>query len=494
MTTLATSRLLLPPPPQLLPILSAAAALSSETLAHKMHPDKLLMHAHGVTSPRLCPTGQLVKATPPPSVSSDSPLQYPPTIADDDELTGDMNDEVASVCDSEDSELSVGQENCDRSNNLISSADSGCVSRPSSANGIGNTRLTDELIDPFAMAALRIPAAVAASSVPIVRPSPTRFQEEFLRKSHIYAEELMKQQMQFMAAARASAFSLRHQSSAASAAAASEQTTENINNFSGIHSHLSAISKMTQMSQMAAQNGGESALSKLTAFGLVAQSASNSSTSSLNQLQQQMQAHLPFMNNNMHEPSLKFSIDNILKADFGRRITDPLNKLGGGGNGGAGGSSRARNSKRVDKSLSSSSATSAKVVSGVGNAVATSSSSSTTGTPIDLTSVCSNAASIAASATSSLISNHCTNSNDSTSTVFSSNYSTPVKSPTSASSATTTAASPSETAGADNSAEACGSGNASTSSGSGSGTGSNGPIVWPAWVYCTRYSDRPSSG
>lgn len=29
------------------------------------------------------------------------------------------------------------------------------------------------------------------------------------------------------------------------------------------------------------------------------------------------------------------------------------------------------------------------------------------------------------------------------------------------------------------------------------GTGaksSGGPMVWPAWVYCTRYSDRPSSG
>ncbi|XP_045457755.1 homeobox protein invected-like [Melitaea cinxia] len=26
------------------------------------------------------------------------------------------------------------------------------------------------------------------------------------------------------------------------------------------------------------------------------------------------------------------------------------------------------------------------------------------------------------------------------------------------------------------------------------GTTSDGPMVWPAWVYCTRYSDRPSSG
>lgn len=35
---------------------------------------------------------------------------------------------------------------------------------------------------------------------------------------------------------------------------------------------------------------------------------------------------------------------------------------------------------------------------------------------------------------------------------------------------------------------------ASTGTGSTSTNGGNGQSVWPAWIYCTRYSDRPSSG
>ncbi|XP_043470432.1 homeobox protein engrailed-2a-like [Leptopilina heterotoma] len=39
------------------------------------------------------------------------------------------------------------------------------------------------------------------------------------------------------------------------------------------------------------------------------------------------------------------------------------------------------------------------------------------------------------------------------------------------------------------------SGNAASTTGSGStANGTNGQSVWPAWIYCTRYSDRPSSG
>ncbi|XP_046403876.1 homeobox protein engrailed-1-like [Ischnura elegans] len=34
----------------------------------------------------------------------------------------------------------------------------------------------------------------------------------------------------------------------------------------------------------------------------------------------------------------------------------------------------------------------------------------------------------------------------------------------------------------------------SSSTTSSSGSGSSQPLLWPAWVYCTRYSDRPSSG
>ncbi|RZB49890.1 hypothetical protein BDFB_002640 [Asbolus verrucosus] len=37
------------------------------------------------------------------------------------------------------------------------------------------------------------------------------------------------------------------------------------------------------------------------------------------------QKTLPANNNDANNASLKFSIDNILKADFGRRITDPIN-------------------------------------------------------------------------------------------------------------------------------------------------------------------------
>ena len=29
---------------------------------------------------------------------------------------------------------------------------------------------------------------------------------------------------------------------------------------------------------------------------------------------------------------------------------------------------------------------------------------------------------------------------------------------------------------------------------SGASSGANKEMLWPAWVYCTRYSDRPSSG
>lgn len=93
--------------------------------------------------------------------------------------------------------------------------------------------------------------------------------------------------------------------------------------------------------------------------------------------------------NNDANPALKFSIDNILKADFGRRITDPLN---------------IKKSKAKKGSLEE--VVSSKVVA-----------------PVDLT-------------------------------------------------------------------------KAETEKPTGSSESSNTsqPMLWPAWVYCTRYSDRPSSG
>lgn len=110
-------------------------------------------------------------------------------------------------------------------------------------------------------------------------------------------------------------------------------------------------------------------------------------------------------NNNNNEANLKFSIDNILKADFGRRITDPINIR----------KAKPRNKivLNVEDSSSASGAASGKL---------------SAASPVDL---------------SKSDSNHQEKS---------------------------------------------------SSSSSSSEGGSSQPMLWPAWVYCTRYSDRPSSG
>ncbi|XP_072543141.1 homeobox protein engrailed-2a [Salminus brasiliensis] len=50
------------------------------------------------------------------------------------------------------------------------------------------------------------------------------------------------------------------------------------------------------------------------------------------------------------------------------------------------------------------------------------------------------------------------------------------------------------TARGGNSKEQCLSSSESDTSQSGTNVSQNRPMLWPAWVYCTRYSDRPSSG
>lgn len=123
-------------------------------------------------------------------------------------------------------------------------------------------------------------------------------------------------------------------------------------------------------------------------------------------------------NNDNNQQSLKFSIDNILKADFGRRITDPI-------------------------SLKKSSRPPKKIVP----------------RPIDLTKDFLETSSEGSERGSSAETNN--------------------TSPTSAT-ATATTTSGSTTAG----------GNSTTTTTDSSGK----QMLWPAWVYCTRYSDRPSSG
>lgn len=116
------------------------------------------------------------------------------------------------------------------------------------------------------------------------------------------------------------------------------------------------------------------------------------------------QNHNSNNNNIQHQASLKFSIDNILKADFGRRITDPIMLK------------KSRPKKPISRPIEVSK-----------DFLETSSESSE------------------------------------------------------ASSTTTTSPTFSST-------------NSSTTTQSGTTSESGKQMLWPAWVYCTRYSDRPSSG
>ncbi|KAF7996768.1 hypothetical protein HCN44_002414 [Aphidius gifuensis] len=117
-------------------------------------------------------------------------------------------------------------------------------------------------------------------------------------------------------------------------------------------------------------------------------------------------------NNNNIQGNLKFSIDNILKADFGRRITDPISFK------------KSRNKKIIQR-------------------------------PIDLTK----------------------------DFIETSSESSDTRSETTT---TTTTASPSSTPAANS--------GTTTTTTTTNGEQSKQNMLWPAWVYCTRYSDRPSSG
>lgn len=141
-----------------------------------------------------------------------------------------------------------------------------------------------------------------------------------------------------------------------------------------------------------------------------------------------------------HDESLKFSIDNILKADFGRRrITDPINKLRKISN-----TIRHSSFAMSPTSTTSNSSSSSPPVL---RSPPPQESPRKLFSPVDLTGSCA------------------------TSTKAESERSTPAA------------------------AAATGvSGESRTVKESAVKGGNGTPMVWPAWVYCTRYSDRPSSG
>lgn len=356
----------------------------------------------------------------------------------------DQDDDQMSYC-SDESELSVGKEVeseqrfSDRGKHLTSDMETESVDDLIPERTIINNN------DDVSNDAMRYTAKIPN----IIRPSPTRLQEEFLRKSQMYAEELMKHQMNFMAATRGLNISpkisehtfgypvrpdalspIRSNSDEAKIGFRphirdrantdlekkwstiddrSSQSPEGTH-FRGIHSHLNAISKITSAL------GRD--MAQLTSPGSI--TSRENSQSPPNHHYHQM------LNNNMNDTNLKFSIDNILKPGFGRRITDPLLKR------------NKTTRKNAQRSV-------------------TNNNEKHVGTPIDLTATMVSACTTVTAATTAI--------------------SPP---PRPISQATSTGSVEQDKSPSNN--------NTSKSSSSG------GPMVWPAWVYCTRYSDRPSSG
>lgn len=234
----------------------------------------------------------------------------------------DDDDVYMNYC-SDDSELSVGKEVDDL------------------ADGLGADCKTDK------KSSFQLPN--------IVRPNPTR-QEEVLYKTHMYAEEIMKHQLNFMTATKGLNISptlnqnafcpylrsndVNHINSASvnnslkigfsylqayasdsdlgkkwsvieDRGSRSAETTH----FRQIHSHLNAISKMSSaLGRNACTKSQQIVLPSNTSSRESSQSPPSSNASSVHHI----------LHNDFNESSLKFSIDNILKPSFGRRITDPL--------------------------------------------------------------------------------------------------------------------------------------------------------------------------
>lgn len=275
-------------------------------------------------------------------------------------------------CNSTDSDLSVGQEKIDddKSDNNNDQNELETVEKPASRNVLG-----DEEEDNSSNASssrhtsnsthLRNPQSSTeisenAIQMSILRPNPSRMQEDIFRNSQLYAEELVRQQLaaaarlQSLTAAKIfphidpSAFnetqrlvlsshpesvdpSLTSKLNFQSCVFTPKTNDNNQNgnnlfcnnksaiNFQNIHSHLSAISQITNNLTSNIKKDDSTSLSSLSR-------ESSQSPSNFQHLKQHHHQNMIFHThqNQLHERNLKFSIDNILKADFGRRITEPL--------------------------------------------------------------------------------------------------------------------------------------------------------------------------
>lgn len=263
---------------------------------------------------------------------------------------------------------------------------------------------------------------------PILRPSPTRLHEEFIRNSQLYAEELMRQQISLVAASQGTVvfpklttattrpfIDDKLASYRATAGHHHLQPGLNFRTSGAMHNHLNAISQITQN----LTNNHD--IYKITSPSLSSEASQSPPIFPAQQAAAAAAAAM-LMNNNLSDQNLKFGIDNILKADFGCRITDPLKR---------------KSSKKKPAAIPRQSP---------------SPTLKPDRTPINLTR--ENVARDMAG--------------EKMETMSQKSLSPPAASSGTSTSGTTTS---------------------TTSSGDGKG-----PIVWPAWVYCTRYSDRPSSG
>lgn len=109
-----------------------------------------------------------------------------------------------------------------------------------------------------------------------------------------------------------------------------EATCENLS-FKNIESHLNAISQMTASSEDTTKSPPSPALSPSSSSQSPSPSCYRNldfrASPSLFRRNSSPDSFCSRQNNNneTNGTSLKFSIDNILKADFGRRITEPMN-------------------------------------------------------------------------------------------------------------------------------------------------------------------------
>lgn len=343
-----------------------------------------------------------------------------------------INDESLNYC-SDDSVLSVGKE-----------VDDEMVDDGSHDN---NKKSTSHLIDDS------FDRTYNQTKLPyIIRPNPTR-RDDF--SHHIYAEEIMKHQLNFMTVTKGlnisnkSSDTSRNEINSIHSTAVNHslkvglsclQAYANDNDlskkwsviedrsapspesthFRQIHTHLNAISKITSAL-------GRDNCTKVQTTSPGTHSASRESSQSPPSSSNSSSVHHIF-HNNFNESSLKFSIDNILKPTFGCRITDPLLK---------------RN-KSMRKSAVSHKLTQKNLNT----------------THID--------------------------SKSTESTIYTSTERCEKK----------TFSFPHDETSQNTVKESVDVNSPNFSEQSSDKTSSNGtgPISWPAWVYCTRYSDRPSSG